>query len=142
MEPLTENILFQNFISPTLCKELVLAGFKPKVNFYWKGYVSKHTELVSNLFDPDSYYTDGQQLSDSISPPAYSLPAFTIKDIEKELPAFCMTSDGQGNYEIMLDKNYEVPACTADRLPDAFGKIFLQALNKHVINLQKINSQG
>lgn len=137
MQPtIVDNKVLQNYVSPALCKELVLAGFKCAHKFFWKVY-DMDIILDTYIFDIDEYYKDGNELVDKIAPLKARLPAFTIKDIERHLPDYCVCKLNN-KYEMCIDKNYEVNNVFSDRLPDAFALIMLACIKKRVIDLKEV----
>jgi hypothetical protein len=138
---ITDNALFQNFVSPELCRDIVTAGFTAEVIFQWKIYPSE-IQLFSKSFDEDSYYSDGSALIDSFHAPIMRVPAYTIKEMETELPAYCLCKDPNGMYIIMFDDAYQLPSCSDKRLPDAFAKGLIQAMKKRIVNLHKANNEN
>jgi hypothetical protein len=135
---ITDNKLFNNHVSPHLCENLKYAGFKPKCKYFWKVY-EMAVILDTHVFDTDEYYRDGNKALDQMVPLKNKLPAFTIKEIEDQLPDFCVCKTN-GKYEISMNDQYGVEAITADRLPDAFALIMLAAIRKRVIDVNKLKA--
>ena len=138
MTTFTESKIFKDFVSPNICREIMIAGLLPKVNYYWRGDTKDDLELISFIFDIDDYYKDAYRAIDSVSPPAFIIGAFTIKDLEQHMPPYCICKDDQGIYELMMDDKYEVPSAKSRRLPDAFGLMMVSLLRKRVIDVKKL----
>lgn len=136
LETIADNKVLQNYVSPRLCKDLAIAGFKCPHKFFWKVY-DMDIILDTYIFDIDEYYKDGNEVIDKIAPLKERLPAFTIKDIEQHLPDYCICKLNN-KYEICIDGHYRVESAFADRLPDAFASIMLACLKKRVIDLKTI----
>ena len=140
-KPLLENQLYSCFVSPNLCKELADAGYSASTTHRWKIYPSG-VRLVTDAFDFDDYYSTGHRLSDSIYPPDYIVPAFTLKDCEKHLPPFQLTENEFGNYQVGTEKYFEEVGCVTEaRLPDAFGRYLLKVIKEKLIDLNKLNAR-
>jgi hypothetical protein len=137
-ESITDNSVVHNHVSPRICQELKYAGFSPKAKYFWKVY-EMDTVLDTHLFDIDEYYKEGNEVIDKLVPLKERLPAYTIKEIEKHLPDYCVCKFN-GKYEICIDKNYGVEAVVANRLPDAFALMMMECIRKRVIDLEKIKA--
>jgi len=128
------------FVSPSLCKHLEDAGLSTHVQFHWKVYHGI-AKLVTNAFDTDNYYAEGERLADYASPPNFVLPAYSIKDVERLLPVgYLLTCNETGKYEASLSDLYLCNSSVADRMPDAFALLLLEGLRKKVIDLKKLNA--
>lgn len=138
MTQFTDSKIFKDFVSPNICREIMIAGLLPKVNYYWRGDTKEELELISFIFDIDDYYKDAYRAIDSVSKPAYIIAAFTIKDLEQHMPEYCSCKDALGNYELMIDEKYQVESSKSTRLPDAFGLMMVSLLKKRVIDVRKL----
>lgn len=127
------------FVAPDICSHLVLCGLYPTISATWRVYAND-VKIMTSLFDEDHYYRDGIKHQDFIDPPQLTIPAYNIKNIERVLPAgYLLTCNDDGTYEISLSNIYGLESCIAGRLPDAFGKMLLLAIRKHVLDLRDIN---
>lgn len=125
-------------VAPELCNHLLIAGFPQNTSFSWRIY---HDEIKvhAGAFDDDNYYSDGLRHQEFINPPELVVPAYTIKDVERCLPAgYFFTYTESGDYEISLSNAYSIDTCQARRLPDTFAKMVLLALRKRVIDINKL----
>jgi hypothetical protein len=135
---ITDSPVFQNYVSPRICSDLKYAGFTACAVFQWKVY-EQDLILDTKIFDVDDYYKEGNDLIDKVQPLLEVLPAWTIKEIERLLPDFCICRVNK-NYEMSIDGHYGVEAIQSDRLPDLFGLMMLACLRKRVIKLNKIKA--
>lgn len=135
---ITDTETLQNYVSPLLCSDLKYAGFNCKSTFFWKVY-DDQVSLDTYIFDLDHYYRDGSLLLDKIAPPKEILPAYTIKEIEKHLPDFCVCRVNT-SYELSIDEHYGVQSIKDERLPDLFALMMLACIRKRVINPNKIHA--
>ncbi len=140
MNTVYDNPVFRNFVCPQLCKELQEAGFSEPTHFYWKIYGNDIVKLVSYLFDKQGYYRDESVLADQVCPPLLYLPAFTLMDVQSHFPSYLLEFNGTSHFEISLDSNYPCEPCSANRLPDAFAKMWLQGCKQRIFKTQ-INTQ-
>jgi hypothetical protein len=129
MTKMSDNQLFRNFVSPDFCRELLEAGFAQPAQYYWKIY-SSHTKLVTFAFDANNYYKEESELADEINPPHFLIRAYTLMDIEIHFPAYLITSNGANHFEVSIDDRYPIEPVTADRLPDAFAKMWIAGARK------------
>lgn len=134
-----EGILVENFVAPYLCKHLVDAGLCLHVPYHWK-INDGLAVIATNAFDPDEYYSAAEDILNLIYPPEAILPAYSIKNIEKILPAgYLLSLTEQMIYEVSLSSLYSLPHCVAGRMPDAFAMMLLQCIKSRVVDLHKIN---
>lgn len=134
----TDNSLYENFVSPNLCSHLKVAGLCAVSNFKW---VIRGTEvrLETDLFDMDEYYKSSKSLLYDFNNPLI-LPAYTVKDVEKCLPAYLLTKGTfECDYEISLDQIFKVESKKSSRLPDALAEMLLEAIKKNIVSLPRIN---
>lgn len=136
---LLETALTENFVCPNLCEALVVAGLTEKVLYQWRVKMD-YIELCTKEFDPDNYYADSAPLLNIVTPPLRRLPAYSIKDVEKVLPADYCIEFRNGEYQASLGKIFETEHAHADRLPDAIAKLLLNALQKRIVDLKKVNA--
>ena len=139
MESIVDNNVVKNYVSPRHCQALTDAGFGGINKFFWKVYLSDII-LDTNVFDIDKYYEEGNLLVDYIAPLKMRLPAYTIKEIEEQLPDYCLCKQ-DGGYEIMLDGKYNVDPITNVRLADAFALMLLAMLKKRLIDPLKLSRE-
>jgi len=125
------------YVSPNLCQQLVIAGFDIETAYSWKIFPTVCYIDVTQRFDPDDYYTALQEV-EKLNPADCILPAFSIKDCEKFLPELLLTTR-QKEYTASLTNLYsEVEEAVANRLPDVFAQLLLNALKKRAISIEKI----
>jgi len=134
---LQDNQLYACFVSPHLCKQLRDMGITHHSPYKWKVRKSI-TQLYTNAFDTDDYYIDGNKHTDTVNPPEHVLPAYSIKDIEKIIPGYLLTSDALG-YTIALDDLYNMPVVNARRLPDVFAELVIMMIKKRLVPIPKVN---
>lgn len=136
---INETQLTENFVAPYLCRHLMQAGLASDVAYCW--HVSNGlATLITFAFDPDGYYKDGTSHQHFINPPQAILPAYSIKNIEKLLPAgYLLTLNENGIYQVSLINIYQGDGETDERLPDAYAKLLLQSIKRRIVNILKIN---
>lgn len=128
-----DSTIYQDFVKPSLCIELMSAGLIPFTAFKWR--VKKNdTQLRTILFDLDDYYIDGFNQLDIIDNPLY-LKAFQIKDMEKLLPDYLL-SRNNNMYELHCSSLFNMDVETSDRLPDVFAITVLKAIQHKKINVE------
>lgn len=131
------SALYENFVSPWLCHDLMTLGLSANINYRWS-ILGTEVKLETCLFDEDGYYKKSRLLLDETNKPKI-IPAYSIKDVEKVLPYFLLTKSESG-YEISLDEMYGVESKKALRLPDAMGALLLEAIKKRIVSLKNINA--
>lgn len=122
--------IMQDFVSPTLCIDLVLAGLNLKTPFQYR-VVNNTATLDSNCFDTDNYYEDGRKYLQLIRPATF-IPAFQIVDMEKLLPDYLL---GRVNNHFILrcDDMFKLDEEQNERIPDAFAMMVLQGFRKRIL---------
>lgn len=129
-----------SFVSPNLTFDLMREGFPGEVAFFWRRNGNEVT-LDTFLFDADAYYSLPGEILNGDARPVNSIPAYTLGDIQKHLPDYCLCRVNN-IYEISLDKNYQVEeVMKSDRLPDAFAIAALKCLELKIIQSKFPNKQ-
>lgn len=126
------------FVSPNICKDLVVAGLTTETAYQWKIYYDV-AKLSTFVFDLDNYCQAGSKATDFIYPPHEVLPAYSIKDVEKLLPIGYLLTITEKGYEASLSSLYPAESCKSDRMPDAFALLLLQSIRNRYVDLKKIN---
>lgn len=131
--------LYQSFVTPELCIELITEGLQPSTHFAWKLDHGRYL-MITLAFDEDNYYKESMGCIDYIKPMTL-LNAFEMADMEKLLLDFMLTKNND-RYELLssvLPGHIE----TDSRLPDVFAKLVLRAIRKKKIDIdyatKKIN---
>lgn len=127
-----DSTIYQDFVKPSLCIDLMNAGLLPFTAFKWR-VNGNSTQLHTILFDLDNYYLEGFQHLDIIDKPTY-LKAFQVKDMEKLLPDYMLTRNNN-IYELHCSNLFDMAVETADRLPDVFAITVLKAIKHKKINI-------
>lgn len=139
MRHFVDNPIFENFVSPILCNDLLNFGLTPHTVFRWKVH-GDVCMLYTDYWDFDNYYSDAIKLQDEINPPTHVLPAYSIKDVEKGLPDYLLCKTGD-EYEVALEKIYNTGFHKAKRLPDALALMLKEVITKGRVNLHTVNYQ-
>lgn len=137
MQHFVDNPIFENFVSPILCNDLLNLGLTPHTVYKWKTY-GDLSLLFTNYWDFDNYYSDALKLQDEANPPLEVLPAYSIKDVEKGLPDYLLRKDGD-EYEVALEKIYQSGFHKAKRLPDALALMLKEVISKGRVSLHTVN---
>jgi hypothetical protein len=133
---IVDNTLFENFVTPQICKDLNEAGLAQSTNYQWI-ITGNKIRIDTDLFDPDDYYNRLKSLLLRTNK-SEKIPAYNIKDVEKCLPFFLLTKSENG-YEVSLDDIFAIESKKSLRLPDALGALLLEAVKRHVVSLEQIN---
>lgn len=133
--------IYQDFVSPQVCKQLMWQGLNSGPYAYrLHGNIA---ELVSYAFDKDDYYLQADAnvgYSNNVYRNAIQhVPAFSIKDMEKLIPGNWLMQKTELGYEIMCESLYQLPAQIDLRLPDAFAKVVLHGLKSRTLKLEYCN---
>ena len=126
--------LYNNFVSPLHCQDLVKLGFSLKTMHAWKKYYEGYI-LLTEAFDPDGYYSTSYAAVTNINGVPL-IPAFTIKDCENELPDYIL-SRNLHTYYIKLKQFDTVPPVEDVRLPDALAILLKGSITLGVIDIIK-----
>lgn len=127
--------LYQDFVSPENCQHLVDQGLDIKTVYLWK-IRANECWLYTHAFDQDELYKQAIANEEHVHPLDKTLPAFQEGDMEKLLPDYWLMRN-DGVYTISCDKIFELPEATADRKPDAFARMVLNAFRKKILSLNK-----
>lgn len=133
----TDNLnipIIQDFVKPLLCNELLVAGLHVKTNYLWVVNESI-ADLFTDAFDPDNYYKDSFSLLAAFKNASNILPAFQIRDMERLLPPYLLSKSCAG-YELSLERMYDMPTITGDRLPDVYAMMVLECLRKRLLTAE------
>ena len=126
-------------VAPELCNHLLMAGLPEKTSYSWKIY-NNQIKVLANAFDTDDYYRDGSKHEDFVNGPVDEIPAYALHEVEKGLPFdYLFTKNFNGDYQISLNKAYEMESCTARRMPDAFARMLLKAIDKRIVDMKRLN---
>jgi hypothetical protein len=132
-----DESMYQEFISPELCKRLVIAGVNARSEYRWKAR-NYLCDLECFAFDVDGYYKQATANVDTVVPPNDIIPAFQAVGLSKLLPDFFI-SRSQGSFTISIENIYKVDTVTDNRLPDAIAKMVLECIRARVITPEKAN---
>jgi hypothetical protein len=151
--------LYQDFVSPQLCKELMHLGLTPDVPYHYRIFGSI-SELNTFAFDKDDYYQLSQgdidfinnaklnpfkttegfvKIADTQPVRFEKVPAYQVKDMEKLLPGNWLLQKNEKGYELLLERIYGIQEQVAFRLPDVFAQAVVFGLKKRIMKLQNVN---
>lgn len=130
--------LYQCFVHPTLCRQLLEAGLTPHLPYHYR-ITDCSTELNTYAFDKDDYYAEGDKLLDRWGGNLVYLPAFQLKDVEKCLPGHYLVQHNEQGYTLMLENIYHIPEQLDQRLPDVFARAVLEGIRARVIRVDYVN---
>lgn len=120
-----ETTISKDFVSPSLCLDMLACGLTDKTPFRWKN-VQNTWILWSDSFDPDNYY---QIAKDWIA--EYNdiqvLPAYTVAQMESIIPDYLLEKRS-GQYVLSVENIYGLPSVGNTRLADAFGYLVIEIL--------------
>lgn len=133
-----DHPMYNCFVTPILCKDLLLAGLTKQTIYQWK-IRDKVASLHTSAFDMDGYYKDALQVLDKYTD--LILPAYSLKDVEGPLNDYLLTCSASGEYEVSLSTYYNLQSYKAPRLPDAFALLLYEAIRKGIISAEKINNK-
>lgn len=128
---LTDNVVFQDYVNPILCKELEELGFPSTTLFKWHLKGDSLT-VNSRAFDYDDYYLAADKIIEEISPADEIINAHTIMDVVRHCPPWAMCTDGD-NYRVagQLLSSYEV--AESERFPDALAMYLIALVKKRAV---------
>lgn len=124
-----DHPLYQNFVHPEICYLLHHGGFTKKTIYKWVA-CNGNVALDTRVFDMDSYYKDAEELILSVAPPDWIVPAFTLKEVEEELPEYFLHVH-QSVYTLTLKEYYNIAAKNI-RMPDVFANVLWMCLSAKI----------
>lgn len=130
MSEAMKSPVYKEFVSATLCNELMQAGLEVQLPFFWKVY--QKAILKSFAFDNDDYYKEGDIVIDQLYPPTAIIPAFQIGDLDKLMPDYYI-SRVNNEFTLSILDIYRMGSVTEKRLPDAYAKMILACIHHHII---------
>lgn len=131
-QSISDYTAVSGFVSPCLAFDLMREGFPGEAAYFWRRH-GNEVALDTFLFDVDKYYSIPNEILTGDARPVDSFPAYTIGDVQKFLPDYCLCRVNN-DYEISLDKNYRVEGeMKANRLADAFALAALKCLDLKII---------
>lgn len=136
MSHLFDLPVYQDFVNPDLCKQLMHFGVTTNTSFHYRIFGPLIT-LNSYAFDHDDYYSIADANLDQVIPVGI-VPAYMLKDVERPLPSYLLSRQEKG-YVLMCEHLYHLPEQSAARLPDVFALMLLQGIKQRVIKLNYAN---
>lgn len=141
MSNILDTPVYDGFVSPQLCKQLKEQGLSGSA-FAYRMHANI-AELITYAFDKDDFYLQADENVGYVNNVGRNiiehLHAWSIKDMEKLIPGNWLLQKNERGYEVMCESIYQLPAQTADRLPDAFAKVVLIGLKTRVLKLAYCN---
>ncbi len=141
---LDDNPLYQCFVSPKICQDLVNAGLMVnEISFHWR-LNRCHAELFTLEFDEDNYYRQAFKNLEHFSR-IELIPAFQIKDMEKLLPDHILSKNNI-EYELNCSSLFEFEVQKNTRMPDVYAMMVLKGIEQHKIDpglaIKKISAKN
>ncbi len=126
--------IYQDFVSPELCRALQVAGLEVERLCFWNIYDKAF--LKSYAFDREDYYRENDKAVELLNPPKMRIPAFQTGDLNALLPNYCLSRDDAG-FILSIENNYQLATVTDKRMPDVFARMVLACLRARIIIPQK-----
>lgn len=141
MLTLQDNAITQNFVSPSICKDLSDLGLFQDTPYRWIIRDDGFTKLDTYSFDRDGYYMEGDIMVERFNPTRYKIPAYTIKDVESLLPTdYLITCNAFKEYEVSLSQLYHIDSAKSHRLPDALALLVKSSIRNGIILVRVANT--
>lgn len=126
--------LYQDFVDPNICQQLVNAGLDAPCHFHWRQN-GANCQLHTRVFDYDGYYSLPLSVIDSLSKTKY-IPAYSVGDMIRLLPGFMLTHNNN-EFEFNADELFKMDVQTGARLPDVLATAVLNGLLQHKLDAAK-----
>ena len=135
-----QSPLYSLLVAPPYCRLLLEEGLTQSTPYHYV-VIDGLAELNTYAFDRDDYYAqaDANVSYTNKDHKPLILPAYTIMDLEKALPDFCICRCN-GKYELSVEGFYSLDVVKDNRLPDALALMVLQGIRKRVLKADNINS--
>lgn len=134
-----ESPVTRCFVAPLYCQQLEAAGFHTKTIYTWKIYHDL-VKLHTTAFDADGMNAQAYANQDFIAPPILVIPAYSIMEVEREIPKdYCLSFTKDYEYVLMPSTLWPVEGVTDIRMPDVFARHLLDCIRHRVIAFDKIN---
>lgn len=140
-----DSPLYQNFVHPLTCRQLVRKRMLVPGPFFWE-HKKEDAYLRTTHFDVDNYYGAAYEVF-SIFNPIVS-PAYTTKDMEVLLPTSYCLQYIDGIYELSCPTLFHLHVEKHERMPDVFANMVMKALDEQrltaaaaILKLKSLKSQ-
>ncbi|HYC27730.1 MAG TPA: hypothetical protein VEB42_02925 [Chitinophagaceae bacterium] len=137
-----QSPIYSIMVAPPYCRLLLEEGLTQSTPYHYV-IIDGLAELNTYAFDRDDYYAqaDANVCYTNKDHKPLILPAYTIMDLEKTLPDYCICRCN-GKYELSVEGTFpELEVVKEDRLPDALALMVMQGIRKRVLRTENINER-